>query len=126
MLYGRLKDEVLARELRLRPPPADATEAEVALLRAAAFTDSHALAVGGLSKFLASAATYPHEVIRTRMREKRTAGSERYSSIMRTVLTVSREEGLAGLYGGVSVHLLRTVRAYGAYCSELLPPLRRV
>ena len=111
MLYGRLKDEVLARELRLRPPPADATEAEVALLRAAAFTDSHALAVGGLSKFLASAATYPHEVIRTRMREKRTAGSERYSSIMRTELTVSREEGLAGLYGGVSVHLLRTVSA---------------
>ena len=109
MLYGFLKEEIVARELKLRPPPVDATEYDLACLRAAAFSDGHAFAAGALSKLMASAATYPHEVIRTRMREKRLAGSMRYSSIARTVATVAREEGLRGLYGGMSVHLLRTV-----------------
>ena len=33
----------------------------------------------------------------------------RYRGLMQTLLKVSSEEGLAGLYGGMSLHLLRAV-----------------
>ena len=63
------------------------------------------------AQLVASAATYPHEVIRTRMREQRSdqAHGLKYTGILQCARTIAREEGLAGLYGGMSVHLLRTV-----------------
>ena len=109
MLYGYIKDQIIARELERKLPPDGVPEQHVTGMRAAVFTDAHAFVTGAVSKLIASAATYPHEVIRTRMREKRTMGSTRYSSIFRTVVTVASEEGVRGLYGGMSVHLLRTV-----------------
>jgi len=84
MLYGYLKDEIVAyeqRSLTLR----NATSDQEAV--SAAFSGRHALLAGALSKLIASAATYPHEAIRTRMRGNAEAESaiffhfEQYSQL---------------------------------------------
>merc|ERR1711974_292998 len=57
------------------------------------------------AKLLASALTYPHEVIRTRMREPNT----NYTGVIHCLRTVYKTEGFAALYGGLAPHLLRVV-----------------
>jgi solute carrier family 25 protein 33/36 len=75
-------------------------------IRREAYSDGVAFATSAAAKLLAAVATYPHEVLRTRLREAR--GSS-HPGIVETGLAIYRVEGLRGLYGGMSVHLLRTV-----------------
>jgi solute carrier family 25 protein 33/36 len=108
MLYGYLKDTLLARRQAENGAGAAASHGSEA--GRPVFSGLDAMLAGAASKLVASAVTYPHEVIRTRMREKPSAGApSRYSSIVRTAVTIAKEEGVRGLYGGLSVHLLRTV-----------------
>lgn len=68
--------------------------------------------LGACAKLVASSITYPHEVVRTRMRELPPDGAKGkpvYNSIVGTVRTVVRQEGMRGLYGGMFPHLVRTV-----------------
>eukprot|EP01136_Pigoraptor_vietnamica_P027735 Opistho-1_new@84397 len=67
------------------------------------------LLAGGTAKLFATLATYPHEVVRTRLREVDRDGHARYRGFFRTLATVARNEGAAGLYGGLVAHLLRVV-----------------
>ncbi|XP_064841279.1 solute carrier family 25 member 36-A-like isoform X2 [Oncorhynchus masou masou] len=55
------------------------------------------------SKTCATSIAYPHEVIRTRLREEGT----KYRSFFQTLTTVPKEEGYRALYRGLTTHLIK-------------------
>ncbi|KFA69417.1 hypothetical protein S40285_07654 [Stachybotrys chlorohalonatus IBT 40285] len=64
----------------------------------------------GGAKLIAAVLAYPHEVARTRLRQAPMAdGKPKYTGLWQCFRVVWVEEGLMGLYGGLTPHLLRTV-----------------
>lgn len=64
-----------------------------------------------LSKMIASAITYPHEIIRTRLQmySNSSVGENQLRGLLRTITTVYLTEGLRGFYSGFVVNLTRTI-----------------
>ncbi|KAJ2798722.1 Pyrimidine nucleotide transporter, mitochondrial [Coemansia guatemalensis] len=63
-----------------------------------------------VSKLLASVITYPHEVLRTRLRQPPDdRGVVKYKGLVNSTKIIFAEEGFRGFYGGLTPHLLRTV-----------------
>lgn len=69
---------------------------------------SSILLASALSKMAASLATYPHEVIRTRL-QNQTKKPYKYKGILHAIELMSKEEGIRGFYKGLSTNLVRTV-----------------
>lgn len=64
--------------------------------------------MSAVCKLFASFVTYPHEVLKTRMRE-RAEGKARYSGVIDAIKRIPVEEGWRSFYNGMSAHLLRVV-----------------
>ncbi|KAF7370943.1 Mitochondrial carrier protein [Mycena sanguinolenta] len=67
------------------------------------------LGSAGTAKCVASLITYPHEVIRTRLRQPKVNGVMKYTGLLQTLRLIIAEEGTRRLYGGLSAHLMRVV-----------------
>lgn len=65
------------------------------------------LLASSLSKMVATMATYPHEVIRTRMQLSLNHGHN--ASISQVIRSVIVSDGLAGLYRGVGINFVRAI-----------------
>ncbi|KAK3216966.1 hypothetical protein GRF29_1g1554041 [Pseudopithomyces chartarum] len=104
MLYEQMKIGLAQREERVakagRPPTTwDQTVAWTGKLSAA-----------GVAKFVAALITYPHEVVRTRLRQAPLEnGQLKYTGLAQCFKLIWREEGMAALYGGLVPHMFRVV-----------------
>ena len=68
------------------------------------------IGAAGSAKFFAAMITYPHEVVRTRLRQAPLQnGVIKYTGLIQCFTTIWKEEGMASLYGGLTPHLLRVV-----------------
>jgi solute carrier family 25, member 33/36 len=114
VLYERLKLSLARREtIRQNTPGYDRTVFDK--LEAYGGEPTAAMA----AKLFASVLTYPHEVARTRLRQapmittKTGKVAAKYTGLIQCLRLVAKEEGMAGLYGGMTPHLLRTVPSAG-------------
>ncbi|CAO3671557.1 unnamed protein product [Rhizopus stolonifer] len=80
------------------------------------------LGAAATSKFVAACVAYPHEVIRTRLRQPAENGITKYTGLGQCLRLVIKEEGMAALYGGMTAHLLRVVpnAAIMFFCYEAI------
>lgn len=101
ILYEQLKTKLVKRQNVRRAaqglPPTDQLSKGTYFCSAAA------------AKMVAAIATYPHEVARTRLREQARGGLFKYSGMWQTLGVIAQEEGRAGLYSGMGVHLMKVV-----------------
>ncbi|KAK3943926.1 mitochondrial carrier protein RIM2 [Diplogelasinospora grovesii] len=104
MLYERMKRSLAQREERIVQSGRDKTWWD----HTVDWTGK--VGAAGGAKLVAAILTYPHEVARTRLRQAPMAdGRPKYTGLVQSLKLVFKEEGMAGLYGGMTPHLLRTV-----------------
>jgi len=104
VLYEQMKLYLRQREERLVASDRDPTAWDQTL------SWGGRVGAAGTAKFFAALVTYPHEVIRTRLRQAPLEdGRLKYTGIVQCFKTIWKEEGMASLYGGLTPHMLRVV-----------------
>lgn len=98
VIYERIKQRLLVNRTT-----ACMDQKQVTIRRASDFVGM--MMAAATSKTCATCIAYPHEVIRTRLREEGT----KYRSFLQTVSVVFREEGFRSLYRGLTTHLVRQI-----------------
>lgn len=115
VVYERMKKSV--REYHDAKNAASSTTTTSASTKPGILLDY--LLVSAVAKTVATLLSYPHEVLRTRLRQTVTTTSAsdsavtvvrpRYAGMRDVVRTVWRQEGARAFYGGLTAHLFRTV-----------------
>jgi solute carrier family 25, member 33/36 len=110
VVYERIKSRLIA-ENRARIARGDYLNSKTPTKKPDELTPFQYLTAAALAKFIASSATYPHEVVRLRMREqpKFIGAVPKYRSMIQSLRIIAREEGRRGLYAGMGTHLARVV-----------------
>lgn len=78
---------------------------------AKSFTAMNAFFIGAFGKLIATALTYPYITLKSRMHVKKKAQSvaDGKLSMVQEIKKIIKEEGLEGLYGGLSVKLTQSI-----------------
>ncbi|KAJ3153037.1 hypothetical protein HDU86_005335 [Geranomyces michiganensis] len=113
-IVQRRKDERHAQRTgaeKLNPP-----------LSASAMDWLDTFCAAAVAKFGAAIIAYPHEVVRTRLRQTPENGVVRYTGLAQSFKLIYAEEGIAALYGGMTAHLMRVVpnAAILFFCYEMV------
>eukprot|EP00177_Eucheuma_denticulatum_P006215 GFKZ01011334.1.p1 GENE.GFKZ01011334.1~~GFKZ01011334.1.p1 ORF type:complete len:383 (+),score=50.25 GFKZ01011334.1:246-1394(+) len=110
VVYERIKSYLVA-ENRKRISRGDYLRKNAPTPDPERLTSLQYLSAAAVSKLIASAATYPHEVVRLRMREqpKFIGAVPKYRGMIQSLRLIAREEGRQGLYAGMGTHLARVV-----------------
>ncbi|KAG8624761.1 hypothetical protein KVT40_007828 [Elsinoe batatas] len=109
VLYEQMKGSLARREARLAASGKELTSWDDAMSWVGK------LGAAGGAKFIAALATYPHEVVRTRLRQAPVTTDStgrpqlKYTGLVQCFKLIWREEGMAALYGGLTPHMLRVV-----------------
>ena len=67
------------------------------------------MVAASLSKIISVTLMYPHEVVRTRLRQPMVDGVYKYKSLIQTFRCIAIEEGINGLYGGLTTQVVRQI-----------------
>ncbi|KAF2691508.1 mitochondrial carrier protein-like protein rim2 [Lentithecium fluviatile CBS 122367] len=103
-LYEQMKLYLAKREQRV----ADSGRALTTWDQTVAWTGK--ISAAGVAKFVAALITYPHEVVRTRLRQTPLEnGHLKYTGLAQCFRLIWKEEGMAALYGGLVPHMFRVV-----------------
>ncbi|CAK9838304.1 Pyrimidine nucleotide transporter [Schizosaccharomyces pombe] len=104
VLYEKFKHAVAIRQLRRKELGIQETIYDKVL------DWGGKLGGAGIAKFMAAGIAYPHEVVRTRLRQSPSInGTPKYTGLIQCFKLVWMEQGIVGLYGGLTAHLLRVV-----------------
>ena len=69
---------------------------------------------GMLSKIVASLVTYPQQVVRARMQKLQIERNQiKYKTLLQSFATISRREGISGMYKGMVPNLARMLPSTG-------------
>ena len=97
VIYEHIKSKLRAHKEKTRPG------------KQSMFDFVEFMMAAATSKTFASIVAYPHEVVRTRLRQQESDGSRKYQSFFQTLRKVAIEEGRPGLYSGLGTQLIRQI-----------------
>ena len=110
IVYEKLKASLSStKTVSVRTNPKNGAQETTIIVRKRTPSALEYSVAASTAKLAAILATYPHEVVRTRLREQAVNGNFKYRGFVNTLSTIAREEGARGLYGGMGLHILRSV-----------------